>query len=106
MKVFFAGLFVVACVFFNDGFSSAQPLEKKELEEKLLRKNKFIKNLNDVGRFQAFKFDSTSIVILDTREGHIWLWGVLKGKSLLVYFDRVYPGKSFGETMESWKREK
>ena len=88
------------------------PKEEKELEEankqhqKQLKRNAehFRKSLigGPPGRFQAIPINgSTSIFILDTKEGHMWLWGM--GQTLYEGF--VYPGVETGDMINETKQK-
>jgi hypothetical protein len=49
----------------------------------------------DVGRFQAIRVKDSSTFILDTQEGHMWVWTLGE----LVYQGIVKPGKTMGEVV-------
>ena len=54
-----------------------------------------------VGRFQAIKFDSHDIFIIDTKEGHLWTWGTsTETGSVLIYEGRVMPGYASGDIIK------
>jgi hypothetical protein len=48
-----------------------------------------------VGRFQAIRVKDSSTFILDTQEGHMWVWTLGE----LVYQGIVKPGKTMGEVV-------
>ena len=50
------------------------------------------------GRFQTTTIDDTSIVIIDTKLGHIWLFRT-SPLSVIKYAGKVYPGSSFWNTI-------
>jgi len=50
---------------------------------------------DDVGRFQAIRVKDASTFILDTKEGHMWVWTFGE----LVYQGVVKPGKTMGEVV-------
>ena len=54
----------------------------------------------DVGRYQAQRVpDTSSFFILDTQEGHIWLWD----RTQLVYQGHLKPAESMGDVVEYHK---
>jgi hypothetical protein len=50
------------------------------------------------GRFQAVKIDDTSILIIDTRLGHLWMFRT-SPEVLIKWAGKVYPGTSFWKTI-------
>ncbi len=51
-------------------------------------------------RYHATKMDTTSALILDTQEGHCWLWGAHEKTGLvLMYQGQVSPGEEPGEVI-------
>jgi hypothetical protein len=50
---------------------------------------------SDVGRFQAIRVKDSSTFILDTQEGHMWVWALGE----LVYQGRIKPGETMGEVV-------
>jgi hypothetical protein len=68
---------------------------------------------DDVGRYEMIAIPKTastsyqSVMILDTKEGHLWEWVSLPavgaqtpGDSFLRYQGKVKPGKAMGEVIE------
>ncbi|HEX8988377.1 MAG TPA: hypothetical protein VF816_10475, partial [Rhodocyclaceae bacterium] len=67
---------------------------------------------DEVGRYQVISLPKDpneigkSVVILDTKEGHLWEWtespkiGQIPGGYYLRYQGKVKPGKSIGELIE------
>ena len=69
---------------------------------------------DDIGRYQAVNIpkdssgvNADSVFIIDTKEGHIWLWtqfplikDVSEGGRYLVYQGKVKPGKKMGDIIE------
>lgn len=54
--------------------------------------------MNQTGKYQIVKLDATAVLILDTQEGHLWLWGVHKDIGVtLVYQGRISPGEKAGD---------
>ena len=57
------------------------------------------------GRYQAIRMDSNAIFILDTKEGHLWVWVIQKDNSgqsaeFLFYQGKVRPGSKMGELID------
>jgi hypothetical protein len=57
------------------------------------------------GRYQAVRMDSNAIFILDTQEGHLWVWIIQKDNSgqsaeFLFYQGKVRPGSRMGELID------
>ncbi len=57
------------------------------------------------GRYQAVRMDSNAIFILDTQEGHLWVWVIQKDNSgqsaeFLFYQGKVRPGSRMGELID------
>jgi hypothetical protein len=50
------------------------------------------------GRFQTEKITDTSILIIDTKLGHLWMFRS-SPEVLIKYAGQVYPGKSFWKTI-------
>lgn len=50
---------------------------------------------HDVGRFQAIPVKDSSTFIVDTKEGHMWIWSLGE----LVYQGVLQPGKTMGEVV-------
>ena len=67
---------------------------------------------DEVGRYQVVALPKTdtvsyqSVIVLDTKEGHIWEWsaqpsyGSSAGGYYLRYQGKVRPGKTMGEIIE------
>lgn len=56
--------------------------------------------MNENGRYQAIRLDATGALILDTQEGHLWIWGVHKETGImLIYQGQVSLGKKAGEVI-------
>ena len=55
-----------------------------------------------VGRFQAVTMEDSSVLILDTKEGHVWVWDLSGlGTVSMVYGGQVFLGERVGEMMQS-----
>ena len=62
--------------------------------------------LNDgIGRYQAIRLDSNAIFIIDTKEGHMWVWVIQKDNlgqpsEFLFYQGQVSPGSDMGDLID------
>jgi hypothetical protein len=59
----------------------------------------------DNERYQAIRLDENSVFIIDTEEGHLWLWGIGEGRgsdvhSILRYEGKLKPGRQMGDVLE------
>ena len=59
-----------------------------------------------VGRYQAVRVESNAVFIMDTKEGHMWIWVIQKDKQgqpvqLLFYQGQVIPGMNMGDLIDS-----
>jgi restriction endonuclease S subunit len=62
------------------------------------RLSEFKKTLKDVGRFQAIKIRQDTVIILDTKEGHLWIWDeIISGYLSFTYAGQLCPGEYMGE---------
>ena len=63
------------------------------------------------GRYQALKLPletaSVSVLIIDTKEGHLWVWGADSSGKLwdMTYMGKARPGQKMGDLIESWNVE-
>ena len=82
--------------------------EQKKYEEYIQLQNKlkklagnFNKSLSEgpIGRFQAVPVSSAAILILDTKEGHLWIVGLGK----IIYAGFVYHGTKAGDVINKYK---
>jgi hypothetical protein len=60
---------------------------------------------NGIGRYQAIRLDSNAIFIIDTKEGHMWVWVIQKDNQgqpseLLFYQGQVSPGSDMGDLID------
>ena len=53
-----------------------------------------------VGRFQAVRLSNETIFIIDSQEGHIWVWLLNNEGSFLIYEGQLFPGTRMGEIIE------
>ncbi|MGD2125668.1 MAG: hypothetical protein PVG99_06280 [Desulfobacteraceae bacterium] len=85
--------------------SEAEKAEQHSKQPEAPPPSEFYKPLSrgPVGRFQAVRVEDNSVFILDTKEGHYWIWGGSgsSGAVSLIYGGRVRPGKRMGEIIES-----
>ncbi len=77
-------------------------IEARREAERQQRLSKFKKTLKEVGRFQATPLMSNAIFILDTKEGHLWIWLQQQDEEgrrehLLLYQGQVLPGSYMSE---------
>ena len=60
----------------------------------------------EVGRYQLITQEDL-ILVLDTREGHLWQWQSFVQANMDIVYDTTYlgkmrPGKQAGELVDSW----
>ena len=95
-------LIVIICLAVYGGFGAADLSEAKDELSKHDRQvlEEFNLSLKDSagGRFQPIKIDDTSIFIIDTQLGHLWMFRT-SPEVLVKYAGKVYPGKSFWKTI-------
>lgn len=76
------------------------PVEKRE--EKLPRPNV---SEYENGRYQAIRLDNNAVFLLDTKEGHLWVWVIQKDSrgipsEFLFYQGMLIPGRNMGDLIE------
>ncbi len=49
------------------------------------------------GRFSAVRIDGTSVLLLDTRQGHLWVWTFGEKGSFTTYQGQLLPGLTMGD---------
>jgi len=59
----------------------------------------------ETGRFQAIRMDNNAIFLLDTKEGHIWVWVTQKDSNgipseFLFYQGMLIPGRNMGDLID------
>jgi len=103
-------------------WEAEKPTQKKKLwelseKEKAWKageaeKREFIKSLSkdNTGRFQAVRMNNSSVFILDTKEGHLWIWITQAGKDgrseeFLVYQGQAVPGSRMGDLIDRTKKK-
>lgn len=57
------------------------------------------------GRFQAIRLDNNAVFLLDTKEGHLWVWVIQKDSKgipseFLFYQGMLVPGKNMGDLID------
>jgi len=57
-----------------------------------------------IGRYQAINFGPGGALIIDTKDGHFWVWAVEYGQSALFYCGKVKPGKKIMEVIYELKK--
>jgi hypothetical protein len=101
MKKGFLLIIIISLIVYG-GFGAADLSEAKDDLSKHDRQvlEAFKLSLKDSaeGRFQTAKIDDTSILIIDTKLGHLWMFRS-SPKVLIKYAGQVYPGKSFWKTI-------
>ena len=55
----------------------------------------------NVGRFQAVRMDDSAVVILDTKQAYLWVFGATGSGFYLVYGGKIRPGEKAGEIIDS-----
>jgi hypothetical protein len=82
--------------------SQPPPITKKEAQLAQV-KGLFLGDLEKggPGRFQAVRLDGSSVFVLDTRDGHLWVWAFGKAGGFITYQGRVFPGLEMGEVVEA-----
>ncbi len=58
-----------------------------------------------IGRYQAVRMDSNAVFIIDTKEGHLWVWVIQKDSEgqpaeFLFYQGKLMPGADMGELID------
>ena len=95
-------LIIIVSLAVYGGFGAADLSEAKDKLSKHDRKvlEEFNLSLKDSaeGRFQTTKMDDTSILIIDTRLGHLWILRSTP-EPLVKYAGKVYPGPSFWKSI-------
>ena len=94
-------LFVILLV--QSGWAAMTPEEAREraLQLRKQTQSNFPKPLvrGSVGKFQAIRMDENSVFILDTTEGHLWLWIIEKKKTKLLYQGKASIADKMGEIL-------
>ena len=95
-------LIIVFCLAVCGSFGVADQSEAKDKlskhDRQILEEFKLSFKDSAAGRFQTEKMDDTSILIVDTKLGHLWVFR-LSPEPIIKYAGKVYPGKSFWSTI-------
>ena len=83
-------------------------LETKTEPEPEKREKKLVRpDVSDVenGRYQAIRLDNNAVFLLDTKEGHLWVWVIQKDSrgipsEFLFYQGMLIPGRNMGDLIE------
>ena len=97
-------IFVGSLVFFHGHLALAElqtkgekttiaPAAKQKADPRNVR--------GSVGRFQAVRMDDSAVVILDTKEAHLWVFGATGSGFYMVYGGKIRPGEKAGEIIDS-----
>ena len=101
MKKGFLLIITIALIVYG-GFGAADLSEAKDKLSKQDRQvlEEFKLSFKDSadGRFQTTKIDDTSILIIDTKLGHLWLFRT-SPEPVIKYAGKVSPGRSFWNTI-------
>lgn len=54
--------------------------------------------MEKIGRYQAIAL-RPDVFILDTQEGHLWLWGAANNEILLMYQGQIAPCEKMGDVV-------
>jgi len=95
-------LSIIISLIVYGGFGAADLSEAKDQlskhDRQVLEEFKLSFKDSAEGRFQTAKIDDTSILIIDTKLGHLWMFRS-SPEVLIKYAGKVYPGKSFWKTI-------
>ncbi len=95
-------LIIILCLAVYGSFAMATLSEAKDKSSKhdrqILEEFKLSFKDSAEGRFQMEKVDDKSILIIDTKLGHLWVFRTLP-EPLIKYAGKVYPGISFWNTI-------
>jgi len=90
-------LLVVYCSFGVTDFSEAKD-KLSDYDRQILQEfNSSLKNSSE-GRFQTASTDDKSILIIDTKLGHLWIFRT-SPEPIIKYAGKVHPGKGFWKTV-------
>jgi hypothetical protein len=83
--------------FFPDG----NPPTELEVRQWSTRVKEFRETLVDgeTGRFAAVRVDDSSVLLLDTRLGHLWVWTFGEEGSFTTYQGQLLPGLNLGDVV-------
>lgn len=85
-----------------EGTARVVPGQPPRLEKAAHQDRDFRQSLvrGPVGRFQAVRMDDRSVLILDTKGAHVWVFGATGSGFHLLYAGQISPGKRAGEIVE------
>jgi hypothetical protein len=110
---------VIIMVFWNSpGWAQLSSEQEKRMEQ--LEKNQEIEKIisqgildfnksgtkENVGRFQAVRLSNETIFIIDTKEGHLWVWLLNNEGTFLIYEGQLFPGTRMGDIIEKSEKLK
>ena len=83
--------------FFPDG----KPPTEQEVRQWASRAAAFRETLvaAETGRFAAVRVDNSSVLLLDTRQGHLWVWTFGAKGSFTTYQGQLLPGLNMGDVV-------
>ena len=97
---------IIICLAVYGGFGAADVSEAKDKlsqhDRQMLEEFKLSFKNSAEGRFQTEKMDDKSILIIDTKLGHLWVFR-MSPDPLIKYAGKVYPGRSFWNTIHKVK---
>ena len=101
MKKGFLLIIIIALVVFGTSLTAELSEAKQRLskiDQQVL--DEFLRSFQDSsdGRFKAVKIDDTSIFIIDTRLGHLWVFRT-SPEPLVKWAGQVKPGTTFWKTI-------
>jgi hypothetical protein len=95
-------LIIIVCLAVYGSFGVADLSEAKDKlsqhDRQILEEFKLSFKDSAEGRFQTTKIDDTSILIIDTKLGHLWLFRT-SPEPVIKYAGKVSPGRSFWNTI-------
>jgi hypothetical protein len=95
-------LIIIICLAVYGSFGMANLSEAKDKlskhDRQILEEFKLSFKDSAEGRFQTTKIDDKSILIIDTKLGHLWFFRT-SPEPVIKYAGKVYPGRSFWKTI-------
>lgn len=95
-------LIIIICVAVYGSFGVTDLSEAKDKmsqnDRQILEEFKLSFKNSAAGRFQTTKIDDKSILIIDTKLGHLWMFRT-SPEVLIKYAGKVRPGTSFWKTI-------
>ena len=94
---------IIICLAAYGSFGVADFSEAKDKlskhDRQILEEFKLSFKGSAAGRFQTEKVDDKSILIIDTKLGHLWVF-LMSPEPLIKYAGKIYPGRSFWKTIQ------